>query len=612
MNSATSKVWTLLKITFARARFLAVFVIAALVVGYWDDIRNHVDKWTRPANAPDSLASAAASDIEYYCPMHPEVIRGEPGLCPRCGMPLAKRKKGEAVVLPADVMARVQLTPQRIALANVQTSVVESKPLYRQINAVGVLDYDETKLARISARVAGRADELFVTYTGQAIKRGDPLYSLYSPEVYTALREYLSARKRVNDLGSSAPAETRMDASAVYNAALQKLALWGVSSEQLDQLDQQFDAGGTVPTNLTIASPISGIVVNKSISQGQYLSVGDAPYSVADLGKLWLQVKLYERDIPLVQIGDAVNVTVEAFPSRTFDGVVTFKAFALDPQTRTLDARVVVDNPNLELRPGMFANAIIRVPVTRGVGVSPASQTSTGETPMPRQYFEALQDYLEAHKHLSSDNAQGVPDLLGDLVKKLQPMNASTETAPAYQRLVKAVNEIPNDSIESIRESWKEISAAMIDIGKTVGVPSNEAAVRVFKCPMKHANWIQLGEQTANPYYGASMLTCGSPIESLPKVDISAPTTRRIATAKPTLAVPRSAVIDTGNDQIVYVESASGVFDAKSVKLGPLAGDEYPVLEGLAENDKVVTEGAFLLDAENRIDPVQVHHGDTN
>jgi hypothetical protein len=259
----------------------------------------------------------------------------------------------------------------------------------------------------------------------------------------------------------------------------------------------------------------------------------------------------------------------------------------------------------------MFANAVIRVPAVRGVGVSPASsEPGMGEMPMPRIYTDALQDYLQAHKRLAGDSAQGVPDLLRDLVKKLEPMNASNDTAAAYQRLAKSVKEIQSDSIESIRESWKEISAAMIDIGKTVGVPSNEPAVRVFKCPMKHASWLQLGDQTANPYYGTSMLTCGSAIESLPKVDTSAPTTRRSATAKPMLAVPRSAVIDTGDEKIVYVESAPGIFDAKAIKLGALAGDEYPVLDGLAESDKVVTTGAFLLDAENRINPVQVHHGE--
>src|SRR5581483_5060687 len=221
-----------------------------------------------------------------------------------------------------------------------------------------------------------------------------------------------------------------------------------------------------------------------------------------------------------------------------------------------------------------------RVPVERGAGAVAVSQSSAG-TSLPQQYLAALQPYLEAHKRLSSDTANGLSDLLNDLVQKLQPFSSS----PDYQRIVTAVKGRKDDSIESIRDAWKEISAAMIAIGKSAGVPSNEATVKVFKCPMKHALWLQLGEQTANPYYGASMLTCGSAVESLPKVDISAPTTRRTPTATPTLAVPRSAVIDTGSDKIVYVESSPGIFDARSVKIGPLAGDEYPVLEGLAEHD---------------------------
>src|ERR1043165_4228866 len=145
-------------IAFARLRFVAVFVVAGLVVGYWDTIKNHVDKWTRPAVAPDSLVSASSGQIEFYCPMHPDVIREAPGQCPKCGMPLVNRKKGEAVTLPEDVLSRVQMTPQKVQLGDVQTTAVEFRPLHREIQAIGSLDYDETRLARISARVAGRAD----------------------------------------------------------------------------------------------------------------------------------------------------------------------------------------------------------------------------------------------------------------------------------------------------------------------------------------------------------------------------------------------------------------------------------------------------------------------
>jgi len=132
--------------------------------------------------------------------MHPEVVRTQVGQCPKCGMPLVKRNRGQAEQLPADVLARVTLTPKRKALAGIATTAVEYKTLVREIRSVAVLDYDETKVAHISARVPGRADELFVQYTGQAVKRGDPVYSLYSPDVYTAQRDYLRARKQINDL----------------------------------------------------------------------------------------------------------------------------------------------------------------------------------------------------------------------------------------------------------------------------------------------------------------------------------------------------------------------------------------------------------------------------
>src|SRR3982751_5810424 len=138
--------WAVTKVVLARLRFLSVFLIAGLVVGYWEDIRNHWDKWTRPDVAPDALIAAAASDIEYYCAMHPNIIRAEPGSCPICSMPLIKRMKGEHVKLPEDVLARVQLSPQRITMAGIQTTPVTLRRLVRQIHAVGVLDYAEPKV----------------------------------------------------------------------------------------------------------------------------------------------------------------------------------------------------------------------------------------------------------------------------------------------------------------------------------------------------------------------------------------------------------------------------------------------------------------------------------
>ncbi len=626
MREFTRKTITLIQVIFARLRFVAIFLIAALIVGYWDNIRNHYDKWTRPAIAPDSLASAAASDIEFYCPMHPEVVRAQVGQCPKCGMPLVKRKRGEAQQLPADVLARVTLTPKRKALAGIHTTAVGYRALVREIRSVAVLDYDETKLAHISARVPGRADELFVQYTGQPVKRGDAVYSLYSPEVYTAQRDYLRARKQVNDLPPDSSEQTKMDATAFYNATLQKLALWGLTHEQLDKLDEEFDRTGKVANNLIVTSPISGVVVKKNISQGDYIQVGAEPYTVADLSKLWLQLKLYERDIPLVEAGDSVEVTVEAFPNQVFTGSVTFKSFAMDPETRTLDARVEVDNSDLKLRPGMFADALIHIPIstamttlaaTKSSATRPATAPATKPAALSVIYRDALQPYLDAHKRLSEDKADGVADLLQLSVTKLAAVKDADAVKSSYPRMAEVVKAMRGQPLDQLRVGFKDVSAAMIEIGKSVGTPGEGATVRVFRCPMKKANWLQEGDSTVNPYYGSKMYDCGSAVESLPKAspDAKPSKPKSSSEAGKVLSVPRSAVIDTGRIKIVYLESSPGVYDMHAVKVGPLASatagagqpseEWYPVVDGLEEGDRVVTVGTFLVDAENRLNPTR-------
>jgi RND family efflux transporter MFP subunit len=603
MSRTTHNIVAVAKVIFARLRFLSVFIIAALVVGYWDQITNRFDKWTRPAVAPQ----VAHADIEYFCSMHPNVIREQPGNCPICGMELIKRQKGQPMVLPKDVLARVQLSPQRLELANVQTSAAEYRTLVQEIHALGVLDYDETKVARLSARVAGRADELFITYTGQAVKQGDKVYSLYSPEVYTAQREYLLARKRVNDLPADASAQVRSDASAVYNATMQKLVLWGISAEQLEQMDHEFDVTGKVPTHLIVTSPISGIVAEKDIRQGDYVQVGEDPYTLADLTTLWLRVKIYERDAAMIHVGQEASLIAEAYPNETFRGVVSFVAFQLDPQTRTFDARVEVKNDDLRLRPGMFADARINVTVSPTTAPAPATQMSPTTEPVePGVYLQALQPYLKAQKLLAEDKSEGVSSLLHQSLAALNDAKSNPESAGDYQRLETAVHATMGQNLEALRETFKEVSQAMINLGKEMKLPAAAPTIQVFRCPMKKANWLQESGATFNPFYGTSqnMQDCGGPVESLPR---AAPAMIAMAArsnpAGQTLAIPRSAVIDTGRRKIVYVESAPGIYDMHEVALGNPTDDYYPVVAGLEESDRVVTHGAFLIDAENRLNP---------
>jgi RND family efflux transporter MFP subunit len=612
MKDFLHNAFTVTKVAIARLRFIMVFIVAALVVGYWDNLKNYADKWTRPALAPDSLAAADASGIEFYCTMHPNVVRSEPGACPICGMPLTKRKKGEAQRLPADVLARVQLTPQRVALANVHTSPIEYRELLYEVQSVGVLDYDETKLARLSARVAGRADKLFVTYTGESVKKGDALYSLYSPEVYTALREYLLARQRLQALPADSPQDSRTDAATVSDASLQRLLLWGVTEKQLDQIAADFSKNGQVPSHIIIASPMTGTVVAKNLYEGGYVQVGDNVYTVADLSTLWLQAKLYERDVPIVKVGDAATVIVDAMPNESFPGKITFKAIQLDPQTRTLDARIEVSNPELKLHPGMFANADVKVPVAKTMPMTPAMTTQPAVTVAPAQvasaYAAALTPYLKAQKLLASDNAEGVVTLLQEVAAKLKTVASAPEVSAEYTRLSDAVTAMKDQPLKEIRNGYKVVSAAMFAIGKSVGVPAGGPQVQAYRCSMVSAPWLQEVGSKANPYMGSMMLTCGDDAGTLPAftAEMLRPAHSTTAPAGRVLAVPRTAVIDTGRNKIVYVESAQGVYDMHAVKLGLPAGNYYPVFGGVEEGQSVVTVGAFLVDAENRLNPAKI------
>lgn len=591
------------KVLLARLRFLAVFLMAGLIVGYWEDIKNHADKWTRPAIPPDSLVHT--SNIEYYCAMHPNVVRNEPGSCPICSMPLIKRKKGEYQELPADVLSRVQLSPQRVAMAGVDTAVVGYRELARTVQAIGVVDYDQTRLAQLAARVPGRIDRLLLQYVGQPVKKGQVVYSLYSPEVYTAIRDYLQARKRINDLAAKGSDELKMDAGDVYNASMQRLILWGVSREQLDTIDAEFDKTGATASHLDIVSPIDGVLVEKNVLEGAYLEVGSTPFTIADLSNLWFELKLFEDDAALVSVGQTAHITLESLPQEAFEGTITYMDFKLDPQTRTLSARAEVKNPEMKLRPGMFASARFEIPLTtaslmsREAATQPATMPSATAAPV---FGKALTSYMVAQKRLAADSAENVSAALHEAAASLQPLMDEQEFKPAVDRFTAAVHATAGKDLAGLRESFKEVSAAMIELGKLAKLPIDVPAVSVYRCPMVKANWLQPLGETANPYYGTQMLTCGGPVQALPRAQVvqAPPGT---APAAKLLAVPRSAVIDTGKRKIVYVQSGEGVFDMKEIRTGPLADEWYPVVSGLQESDRVVMRGAFLVDAENRLNP---------
>ncbi len=191
-----------------RLRFFVILLAVGMFIGYWDTIKNYWDKWTRPKSA---VARQLEPDQEFFCPMDPQVVawdyepNGDVPHCPICGMPLSLRKKGEKVVLPEGITARVQFSPERIQLAGIKTVPVDYRPMVQQTQTVGYVAFDESRLSRIVSRVEGYVEKLYVDKTFTMVHKGDPLAEIYSPELYSAAQELIMANKRagIADLGQT-------------------------------------------------------------------------------------------------------------------------------------------------------------------------------------------------------------------------------------------------------------------------------------------------------------------------------------------------------------------------------------------------------------------------
>jgi Cu(I)/Ag(I) efflux system membrane fusion protein len=340
--------WQVLKTVQARLRFFVVLAAVGGVIVYWGTLKAWYEKLTRPADT----TSAAGADVEFWCPMHPTIVRDHPDKCPLCGMPLSRRKKGSPAgdePLSPGVASRVQLTPYRVALAGIRTTEVGYRPLMKTITATGFVEFDERKLARITARATGqsRIDRLHVNVTGQMVHKGDRLAELYSPDLVVTVQNLLDARQA-----------GRAD---LQRLARDRLRLWGIDDKQIDEVVR----AGKPITHLTIRSPITGHVIKKYHVEGDYVEEGKPLYDIADLSTAWIEAQVYEDEIAFVHEGQDVVATTEVFPGRPFRGTVALKHPHLDAATRTLKVRFNLDNPDHALRPGMYASVRVQTPAAR-------------------------------------------------------------------------------------------------------------------------------------------------------------------------------------------------------------------------------------------------------
>ena len=286
------------------------------------------------------VAHSHTEGAEYTCSMHPQIRQAEPGSCPICGMALTPIQTDHQ---DSDTPYQLKMTPSAVALANIATTKVSSGSNSPQLTLNGKVQPDETKLSSISANFSGRVERLFVSFTGQAVKKGDKLATIYAPELVSAQRELIEATK------------IKAESPALYQAARNKLAQWKLTPVQIDQLE----ASNEVQQAFDIFADVSGVVTGRQVAEGDFVSKGSVLFDIVDLQKVWVLLDVYENDLSHVQVGDKVNFTANAYPGQTFEGRVIFVDPMLDAQSRTLKVRIEASNPSLLLKPEMFVTAVL-------------------------------------------------------------------------------------------------------------------------------------------------------------------------------------------------------------------------------------------------------------
>jgi membrane fusion protein, copper/silver efflux system len=302
----------------------------------------------------DPASPTAAAGTVYYCPMHPSYTSANPkDECPICGMDLVPATAKPVATGGATVpgLAPVELTPERIQLIGVRTALVERRAIDDALELVGFVAPDEGRLHTVQLRVSGWVQDLAVSRTGETVRAGAPLLTLYSPELFQSEQEFLIAL----GAGAAGHSGAAHEGDAV-DAARRRLRLLGVPASEIERLERERKAA----TQLTLPSPVTGTVLARGVTTGQMVTADTPLFTVADLSRVWVVADLYEMDLGRVRVGDRARFVTDGTPARSYEGRIEFVAPTVSGETRTVQARLGVDNPGGLLRPGMYGRVHVR------------------------------------------------------------------------------------------------------------------------------------------------------------------------------------------------------------------------------------------------------------
>ena len=304
-----------------------------------------------PATLAPTVDSSGRRILFYQDPMHPWYKSDRPGIAPDCGMKLVAVYAGEQQSAAVGTLppGAVQISPARQQLMGVTTAVADYRPVEKTIRAVGQVAIDETRLANVHVKVNGWIQKVFVDYTWQAVKKGDPLFTIYSPDLLATEQEYLLALRAGKTLGTSSYLEVSSGSESLLEAARRRLALWDLTDAQIGELENT----GKAEHEITFYAPASGYVMERKAYPNQYVTPETELYKLVDLSTVWVQADVYEFEMPSVSVGQDATLTAKSLPGVSWKGRLVFVNPEVKTDTRTGTVRLEFPNPELKLKPGM-------------------------------------------------------------------------------------------------------------------------------------------------------------------------------------------------------------------------------------------------------------------
>ena len=385
--------------------------------------------WTAcTRSAEHSSHSAAAHATQYHCPMHPTYVSDKPGECPICGMKLVPIEAPAAVASttatvkaaapgerrisfyrspmdpsihsdrPAkDSMgmdfvpvyedetagaassvpgrAAVLLPPERRQVLGIRSEPARRERIDRVIRTVGRIAPDERRLSHVHTKVEGYVEHLYVDFEGKLVRKGEPLLSIYSPDLVATQQEFLLALRAKRQLAGSQIASVAKGGADLLEAARERLLLWDIRPQDIAELERS----GKVPRTLDLYAETSGYVTQKSLVQGMRVMPSDTLFDITDLSHLWVLADVYEADLPSIRVGMTAEATVPSLPDKTWRGPVTYIAPTVEEKTRTVKVRIELDNQAGTLKPEMFADVLLHVDLGSGIVIPDSAVIDAGD-----------------------------------------------------------------------------------------------------------------------------------------------------------------------------------------------------------------------------------------